>query len=202
MPSRVAASILTPIALLASGAVAYGQDNTPVRQDKPQAESTTANESSRVREDKARDEASPRTTQPPSASTRKRKGKARSQHALHDRSSPQSSVTPFTLVSSPPEYLSGEANVTVKGNENPVVRSASPGQGLRWLSFLRPTGSSRCTQAIPISSPSMGPLQNRTTTSLSSAQAVILRSPPLPALQSNLPPLSWLRCVREWSSPF
>jgi hypothetical protein len=42
---------------------------------------------------------------------------------------------PVSLVSAPPEYLSGEANVQVKGNENPIVRLGLAQSGVTLIEF-------------------------------------------------------------------
>ena len=43
--------------------------------------------------------------------------------------------SPVSLVSGSPEYLSGEANVTVKGNENPIIRLGLATSGLTLVEF-------------------------------------------------------------------
>lgn len=42
---------------------------------------------------------------------------------------------PVALVSAPPEYLSGEANVQVKGNENPIIRLGLAQSGVSLVEF-------------------------------------------------------------------
>lgn len=42
---------------------------------------------------------------------------------------------PVSLVSGFPEYLSGEANVTVKGNENPIIRLGLGTSGVTLVEF-------------------------------------------------------------------
>src|SRR5262249_19908538 len=44
-------------------------------------------------------------------------------------------VAPMTLVSRSPEYLSGEANVTVKANENPIIRLGLARSGVTLVEF-------------------------------------------------------------------
>ena len=128
MRSRVASLILI---LLGSASLAFGQDSKHTKQDKPESESTSTKPSPTVRADSASE------TPPSEASSsgRYRRGRARNQHSPPTKPSGQASVVPFTLVSGPSEYLSGEANVTVKGNENPIVRLGLARSGVTLVEF-------------------------------------------------------------------
>src|SRR6185295_8237882 len=42
---------------------------------------------------------------------------------------------PVSIISAPTEYLSGEANVTVKGNENPIIRLGLATSGVTLVEF-------------------------------------------------------------------
>lgn len=44
-------------------------------------------------------------------------------------------VAPVTLVNAQPEYLSGEANISVKGNQNPIVRLGLAQNGVNIIEF-------------------------------------------------------------------
>ena len=66
--------------------------------------------------------------------------KSRSQRSKHSSVGRQSSADDFalpavSLVSGTPEYLSGEANVTVKGNENPIIRLGLATSGVTLVEF-------------------------------------------------------------------
>lgn len=66
--------------------------------------------------------------------------KSRSQRSKHSSVGRQSSADDFalpavSLVSGTPEYLSGEANVTVKGNENPIIRLGLASSGVTLVEF-------------------------------------------------------------------
>jgi hypothetical protein len=66
--------------------------------------------------------------------------KSRSQRSKHSSVGRQSSSDDFalpavSLVSGTPEYLSGEANVTVKGNENPIIRLGLATSGVTLVEF-------------------------------------------------------------------
>ena len=65
------------------------------------------------------------------------KGKSqRFKHSPARRSSPDElSLPAVSLVSGTPEYLSGEANVTVKGNENPIIRLGLATSGVTLVEF-------------------------------------------------------------------
>src|SRR5262249_19689901 len=67
---------------------------------------------------------------PPRAETNRRARRAPAKPIIDQVEPP-----PVSLVSAPPEYLSGEANVQVKGNENPIVRLGLAQSG-RWLTEL------------------------------------------------------------------
>src|SRR6185295_12784986 len=66
--------------------------------------------------------------------------KSRSQRSKHSSVGRQSSADDFalpavSLVSGTTEYLSGEANVTVKGNENPIIRLGLATSGVTLVEF-------------------------------------------------------------------
>ena len=66
--------------------------------------------------------------------------KSRSQRSKHSSVGRQSSADDFalpavSLVSGTPEYLSGEASVTVKGNENPIIRLGLATSGVTLVEF-------------------------------------------------------------------
>src|SRR5262249_20167893 len=108
MPSRMAAAVFTLLILVTSARFAYGPEDKPGSRDTPPAKNTTASESKESKEE-TRPENSTRPVHPSSIPSRKRKTRS---HNPHSRSASQTSIAPFTLVSSPPQYLSGEANVT------------------------------------------------------------------------------------------
>ena len=66
--------------------------------------------------------------------------KSRSQRSKHSSVGRQGGADDFalpavSLVSGTPEYLSGEANVTVKGNENPIIRLGLATSGVTLVEF-------------------------------------------------------------------
>ncbi|PYP84568.1 MAG: hypothetical protein DMF61_19400 [Blastocatellia bacterium AA13] len=65
--------------------------------------------------------------------------KSRSQRLKHSpartSSTDELSIPSVSLVSGTPEYLSGEANVTVKGNENPIIRLGLATSGVTLVEF-------------------------------------------------------------------
>jgi hypothetical protein len=65
--------------------------------------------------------------------------KSRSQRLKHSAartsSTDELSLPSVSLVSGTPEYLSGEANVTVKGNENPIIRLGLATSGVTLVEF-------------------------------------------------------------------
>ncbi|HWO01752.1 MAG TPA: hypothetical protein VNS63_21030 [Blastocatellia bacterium] len=65
--------------------------------------------------------------------------KSRSQRFKHSpartSSTAEVSLPSVSLVSGTPEYLSGEANVTVKGNENPIIRLGLATSGVTLVEF-------------------------------------------------------------------
>src|SRR6266498_2184455 len=56
-------------------------------------------------------------------------------HSQARRSPDEFSLPAVSLVSGTPEYLSGEANVTVKGNENPIIRLGLATSGVTLVEF-------------------------------------------------------------------
>src|SRR5262249_1054711 len=117
MPSRMAAAIFTLLILMTPGAIAYGQEEKLQVQDMSSGRNTTATESKESKENQTKPENSKGPVHHSTIPSRKRKSRI---HNQRERPPARQSIAPFTLVSSPPEYLSGEANVTVKGNENPI----------------------------------------------------------------------------------
>ncbi|MEK6285629.1 MAG: hypothetical protein AABO57_07805 [Acidobacteriota bacterium] len=73
---------------------------------------------------------------PTLALTQNKSRSQRSKHSSVGRQSADDFALPaVSLVSGTPEYLSGEANVTVKGNENPIIRLGLATSGVTLVEF-------------------------------------------------------------------
>lgn len=106
MHSAKAASILILLTIIASPTLALSHKAKAGTNDPP-----------------TQGEASESSTSGPKAPANKGKSQ-RFKHSPARRSSPDElSLPAVSLVSGTPEYLSGEASVTVEGNENPIMRS-------------------------------------------------------------------------------
>lgn len=117
MHSAKAATILILLTLIAS--------TTP----------STKAKAATVNEPPAQEQAS----QPPASGPKQPANKSRSQRFKHSparrSSTDELSLPAVSLVSGAPEYLSGEANVTVKGNENPIIRLGLATSGVTLVEF-------------------------------------------------------------------
>ncbi len=133
-PKKVA-TILAFLTLLAATALASGQDRKPDGEEKPESAGTPTKSARSVgaRENQQQPEA-----KSPQPSSRGKTNRAPRKSGLSLRSDPSvepSVVAPIALVSRSPEYLSGEANVTVKANENPIIRLGLARSGVTLVEF-------------------------------------------------------------------
>ncbi len=119
MHSAKAVTILILLTLLAS----------------PTPSLSTKAKAATVNEPPAQGEAS----QPPASGPKQSANKSSSQRFKHPparrSSTDELSLPAVSLVSGAPEYLSGEANVTVKGNENPIIRLGLATSGVTLVEF-------------------------------------------------------------------
>lgn len=95
-----------------------------------QAQKSPTNDERAARAEAAR--SSPTASQ----NTRRRQSTQRSKHSATLRSiDDQFPSAPISVVSAPAEYLSGEARVQVKGNENPIIRLGLAQSGVTLVEF-------------------------------------------------------------------
>jgi hypothetical protein len=141
MHSKKAATILALLTLLAAAPLASGQERKPDGEERSAIAGRPPNSagSPGVRENQQHEKPaeSRQSASRPSSHSRKTNRTTR-KRALSLRSDPSvepSTVSPITLVSRSPEYLSGEANVTVKANENPIIRLGLARSGVTLVEF-------------------------------------------------------------------
>ena len=72
---------------------------------------------------------------PTLALTQNKSRSQRFKHSPKGSSTEDLSLPAVSIVSGSPEYLSGEANVVVKGNENPIVRLGLATSGVTLVEF-------------------------------------------------------------------
>jgi hypothetical protein len=145
MHSKKAATILALLTLLVAAPLASGQERKPDGGERSAIAGRPPNSagSPGVRENQQQAEAAKpaRPSSLPSSRLSSSHGKTtraarkRGLSLRSDSSVEPSVVAPITLVSRSPEYLSGEANVTVKANENPIIRLGLARSGVTLVEF-------------------------------------------------------------------
>jgi hypothetical protein len=120
MHSAKTATILFLLTLTASPTLALSQKQKPPSDDESPAHAEASKTAASV--------------------PKKPANKSRSQRLKHSPTPRKPIVAqlpppPVSLVSASPEYLSGEANVTVKGNENPIIRLGLATSGVTLVEF-------------------------------------------------------------------
>lgn len=136
MHSTKAAIILALLILLAPTALASGQEHKPNAEEKP---AVVGKPSTSTRS--ANEQQPSQSPKSPESSSRSHAGKrnaAAGKHRLPARDPLYTEpvyAAPAPLISGSPEYLSGEANVTVKANENPIVRLGLARSGVTLVEF-------------------------------------------------------------------
>lgn len=110
-----------------------GQEKTSIPEKRGTQKTGSEANLNALHDDRATHKAASEASQPRIGSRRTRRGSMRRRHSRPVRLS--SSIRPVALVSSSPDYLSGEASVTVKGNENPIVRLGLARSGVTLVEF-------------------------------------------------------------------